>query len=304
MKYSPPTLILFIILPGILPQLAIAQDTPWDLEFSAGIEIDDNVTVDELDRDSAEGDSALTLSGKVGYELALAENSDLDFNYSFSQTNYDEFDEFDLRTQIFSVKSNTKVGKNRFGGTLRAVEADLDSDGFLSLQQASVFGSRLLNRDWLVRAEYTYSDKEFDDFAERDSDKHALGIDVYRFMNGVKEYWIFGYKAEDEDAEADPFDRTIHSLKLRYNRRVIMFGRESRLKLGARYQLRDYDSITPAIGAVRDDDRTRLSAELEIPLYDEFFVNFELEYSDNSSNLPSADYSQTLLGVQIGWRNQ
>ena len=79
-----------------------------------------------------------------------------------------------------------------------------------------------------------------------------------------------------------------------------MGEKDATLKLGWRGETRDYSTITPSIGEVRDDDRNRYQAELKIPLGEHFFIQFEYEYSDYSSNLESADYSQNLAALQLG----
>ena len=277
---------------------------PFRVRASVGWEYDSNVSVDEVDVDSTAGDSSIALAANLSYKNALTKDTSGSISYGFSQNDYSDFSAFDLRTQTLSGNLTHDFGKFKGGATLRHITADLDSEDFLTLDQVSLFANRFVNKTVYLHGEYTYTDKELDSFSGRDATKNAISTDVYFFLDGAKRFWVLGYKYEDEDANEAQFDRTIHSFKVRYNRRFSALGREMKAKFKGRYQLRDYDSITPSIGEIRDEDRLRLGVELEIPLKNRFFMVLEYEYADFSSNLLSADYTQSVVGVKVGWRNQ
>jgi hypothetical protein len=151
-----------------------------------------------------------------------------------------------------------------------------------------------------VRADYTFTDKNFHNRVDRDAEVHAGGADVYYFLNGVRTYFVVGYKYEDEDAVADQFDFKAHNIKVRFAQRFPLGSRDAKFKIGWRYENRDYSAVTPSIGAIRDDERNRFQAELETPFTDRIFGQLEYEYSDFSSNLPSANYKQHLASARLG----
>lgn len=305
MKHTLRIISTALLLTGCLHNQVLAADDSannFSAKFQVGIENDSNVSVEELDRDAREGDSLLSLGLNLDYENKINKDSKFSLGYSYSSDSYDEFDQFDLATQFLSANYSHKLEKYTLGGSARYIVSDLDSEKFLTLGQASFNLSRLLNKTQFFRAEYTYTDKELDSFAGRNSTKHGLAADMYFFLDGSKRYWIVGYKYEDEDADSDELDRSIHSLKARYTQKFRLFNREARGRLKARYQVRDYDAITPSIGEIRDDDRLRLGAELEVNLTDNWFVLVEYEFSDYQSNLPSSDYDQSIIALKIGWQ--
>ena len=278
------------------------DENTFSAKVQVGVENDSNVAVEELDRDSREGDSLLSLSLNLDYENKLNKDSKFSLGYSYSSDSYDEFDEFDLATNFLSANYSQKLDQYTLGGSVRYIMSDLDSEKFLTLGQGSINVSRLLNKTQFVRAEYTFTDKELDSFSGRDSSKHGLAADMYFFLDGSKKYWVVGYKYEDEDADSDELDRAIHSLKARYTQKFPFYGKEAQARVRARYQMRNYDSVTPSIGEVRDDDRLRLGAELEVNLTENWFALLEYEYSDYQSNLPSSDYDQSIIALKIGWQ--
>ena len=118
----------------------------------------------------------------------------------------------------------------------------------------------------------------------------------------MRTYFVSGYKYESENAVDPQFDFKGHNIKARFSQRISMGDRDAELKVGWRYEDRNYASITPSIGAIRDDTRHRFQAELEIPITDRIYGLIEYEYADYSSNLPSADYTQNLVGARLGIR--
>lgn len=276
------------------------KDSPFSAEFSVGLEYDSNINVDEIDNNTGSNDKAAAINADLEYDLDLSSDTVLSLGYNFSQTLHDDFTNFDLQTHFVSADLSHDFGDVEPGIAYRFIHSRLGGDGFLTMHQISPYVSAFLSEKLFARADYTYSDKNFLGRIDRDAENHAGGVDFYYFVDGVKTYLVAGYKYANENAVDPQFDYDAHQFKLRFSQRFPVGSRDAELKLGWRYEARNYDNITPAIGVVRDDDRHRLQAELEVPITDVFFARAEYEYGDYSSNLPTADYSQHLLGVHLG----
>ena len=87
---------------------------------------------------------------------------------------------------------------------------------------------------------------------------------------------------------------------MKVKKRVAFAGVESALSAGWRYENRNYDHITPALAAVRDDERNLLDAEWEFPIKDKFFVAVHMNYNMLKSNLASVNYNETIYGIRLG----
>ncbi|GAB4149004.1 MAG: hypothetical protein Tsb0016_20180 [Sphingomonadales bacterium] len=285
------------------PTRAQSQEkSPFSFDVSVGAEYDSNITVDELDQETGEDDIAAIIEAEAEYKKGLSENTDIAVSYSFSQSLHDEFTDFDLQSHFASIDLVHDFGSFDLGGAYRFVYASLGGDGFLTFQQLSPYVSSFLSEKLFVRAEYSYTDKAFKNRIDRDSDVHAFGADLYYFINGVRTYLVFGYKFETEDAVASQFDFDGHNFKVRLSQRFKVAGRDAQLKLSWRYEARNYSGITPSIGVERDDDRHRLQADLELPISDRFYTAIEYTYTNFSSNLAAADYTQNLLTARLGYR--
>jgi hypothetical protein len=278
-------------------------DSPLSFEVSAGAEYDSNVSVAAIDANTGADDFAAVLDAKIGFETELGDNTEFNLGYNFSQSLHDQFSNFDIQTHFASADISHDFGAFDAGAAYRFAYSRLGGAGFLTLQQFSPYVSTFLAKKLFVRGAYTYSDKDFENRVDRDSTVHAGGADIYFFADGVRRFFVVGYKYEDEDAFDPQFDFQANHFKARFTQRFPVGSRDAKFKLGWRYEMRDYSSLTSTpLGVMRDDDRHRFQAEVEIPITDIVFGNIEYEYSDYSSNLASADYSQNLVSARLGAR--
>ena len=278
------------------------RESKFSADISAGIEFDGNISVNEIDSNTSEDDFAAILDVDLGYDVAIGEKTDLDFGYRFSQSLHDEFEDFDVQAHFASINLSHDFDALKAGVAYRYVDTLLDKEGLLELQQVSPYVSKFFGKRFFVRADFTYTDKEFDDGSLRSATVDALGVSVYWLINGLQTYIVIGYKYEDENTDGPQFEYQTNSFRLRFAQRFALGRRDARFRLGWRYEDRDYDAITPQIGEFRDDQRHRFQAELEIPIAKRAYASIEYGYSDFSSNLPSADYDQNVASVKLGMR--
>lgn len=274
----------------------------WKFELGAGGEYDSNVTVDEVDLSSGLGDQAVVLDLGVGVKQPFGSTSTFSLNYDLSQSSYREFSRVDRQTQILGADLGREIGRNNAGLSAYYVDSRLDGEGFLEFLRLSPSLSGFLARRWFARVAYVYSERRIADRPQRDADTHSGEFDLYYFHRGLRSYFNLGYRYRDEDAVAPELDFASHFLKLRYIRRIDFLERRLKAELALRYEQRDYRSPEPTIGEARDDGRLRIKADLEIPLLEHFAWQFYASYGDYASNLPRADFTQTIVGTRLQLR--
>jgi hypothetical protein len=308
-RYRTGALVAATCLTAVCGPAALAaedkkQGSPaeYSAEIGVGAEYDSNVSVEEVDATSGEGDYALTLDLGLEAKKGFTEKLDAALSYDFSQSFYDEFSEVDRQTHIFGADVAYSAAMVDTGLSTYYIHSRLDGDKFLELVRVSPSLSGFLARKWYARGAYVYSNKSIEERPDRDADTHAGEFDVYFFRRGLRSYFNVGYRYRHEDAEADRYDYTSNSVKIRYIHRWELFSRLSKLELSWRYEDRDYDGITPSIGEERNDERHRWRADLEVPLVGEAAVQLYYGYSDYESNFPSADYTQYLVGTRFLYR--
>ena len=276
---------------------------PFSTEISTGVEYDSNVSVIDIDTATFDDDFSFLFDFGLGVDLNLAENTELKAEYDFSQEIQFDFSAFDTQTHRLGADLSHDFGPVEAGFNYQYVYARLGGNGFFSLHRAAPYvAAYVADNKAYIRASYIYSDKNFIGRIDRDAEVHAGSADLYYFLNGLSTYMIAGYRYKTEDANSPEFDYDSHTLKLRLIQRVALTERDSKLRIAWSYEDRDYDSVTPSINEVRNDQRHKFSASLEVPISKIFFTELEFRYDDFSSNLPAADFSQNVIRLSIGGR--
>lgn len=275
----------------------------WSVKLGVGAEYDTNVTVDEVDLSSGQSDHATIVDFGVGMKQALGERTTFALNYDLSQSNYDEFSQVDRLTQIIGADINAVVGDATAGFSAYFIDSQLDGDGFLEYLRLSPSVSGFLSRRWFARAAYVHSKRRIDQREERNADTNTGEVDLYYFHRGLRSYANIGFRYRREDAIASELDFEANALKLRYIRRLDVFGKRLKSEVAVRYEVRDYLSAEPTIEEARNDDRLRVKVDLELPINERLSWQIYYSYGDYESNLPRADFTQTIVGtkLQIRW---
>lgn len=274
----------------------------WSAKIGAGREYDSNVSVSEVDASSGESDYAWTLDLGVGVTQSLGQKTDLALNYDFSQSQYDDFSFVDRQTHILGANLSTDLTKTKAGLSAYYINSRLDGDPFLEYLRLSPSLSGFLSKRWFARGAYVYAERTINRRSDRDADTHSLEGDLYYFHRGLRSYFNIGYRYRDENTILDALDFTSHGIKLRYIRRFNLLGTQAKGEISWRYEERRYLSPDPAIEEERADDRGRLKLDLEVPLGQRATVEWYYSFGDFASNLPRADFDQTIVGTRVEFK--
>jgi hypothetical protein len=277
--------------------------TEWSGGLGFGGEYDTNVSVDEVDLSSGESDYARILEFDIGVNHKFNAASKASLSYSMNQSVYSEFSRVDRLTQILGGDLSTDLGSANAGLSAYYIDSQLDNEPFLKYVRLSPSLSGFFSQRWFARGAYVYSEREIDGRAQRNATSEAAEIDLYYFHRGLRSYLNVGYRYRDEDAVAPELDFNGHALKVRYIRRFDLFGRKAKSEFAMRYEARDYRSPEPTINEPRQDDRVRWKFDFELPLGRGFTWQSYYSYGDYESNLPRADFTQTIVGtrLQLAW---
>lgn len=286
---------------ALAPALQAADEKHiWNGHLGVGARYDSNIAVIELDQSTNESDQALEFEGSVGYRYQATRDSQLRASLHASETQYDDFEQFDLRTLRASVGGHTSFEQLEVGIDVHEIAAYLQDERFLSMTQAAPYIAHLFDDRFYVRATYTYTDKTFADNPARDAQADALAADAYLFMNQARTYAAIGFKVRDESADEARFDFDSQGANARFSHKLPVLKRDLKLLAQASYEHRDYSNLDPTIGAQRQDERLQFKLSATLPLTDLFEVSAILEHNDNRSNLDPADFHENIAALQIG----
>ena len=287
---------------GYSVSYASEKSTTYELDISAGFLYDSNVSLDEIDLTSRRGDQATIIRAGVSVDHQFSDKIDGSVGYSISDKSYDEFSEFDLRTGLLSASIDGKVAdKTKLGLQLNHADSQLNGDDYLQLTKVSPNLSWFLSKSQYLRISIDYTDKSFDGRPTRDAEDVGLGVDWYYFLNSTKNYFVFGYDFNQEDAIDNAFDFSGNTFKFSWINKPEFIGLNSKFRLGFRYEIRDYDDPISGDGVTsRSDDRLRLFSKFEITPVKNVVVELEYEYSDFESTEDVFTYDQDILLLKVG----
>ncbi len=273
--------------------------TSFEAEAEAGLEYDSTLSVEELDRTVDQSDTARLLRGKLNAQWEATENLTLKGGYSDLGRNYRDNSEFDLAIHQGFGDLSYDFDLATLGASHYLAHAELDDRDFLTLNQTSVYASRLFDQRLFVRVAANVRDKAFEGRPQRDADNVGVEGDVYLFFNGAKSFVSLGLSADGEDAKDPQFDYDGMGLKAKAQNTFTILGKDSKVALSHRYVDRDYDHVTPEIGALRDDRRHTTRLEWEVAMMPHLDIVSAVEYGHYDSNLDSVNYSESLASIAL-----
>ena len=273
--------------------------TEFGLELAAGYAWDDNVGLDELERATGESDEVTSLEIQGSAEFSFDDRASVRISAGLVDDSYRQFSQVDRRTESLGINLETMLGKATVGINWFDVSADLDDEAFLTYERLSPYVAGFLSKQWFIRGEYVYGEKTIARRPGREADSHSVSIDSYYFIQGLKRYAVLGYTFRVDNARANRYDYDSHALKLRYVHRESLANLPLELELEGKFEDRQYKSPDPFIQTEREDTRLRFSAEIRLLITEYASVSVHLKNSDYDSNLPTASYSDLVVGTEL-----
>ena len=255
--------------------------------------------LDELERATGESDEVTSLEIQGSAEFSFDDRASVRISAGLVDDSYRKFSQVDRRTESLGINLETLWGKATVGINWFDVSADLDDEAFLTYERLSPYVAGFLSKQWFVRGEYVYGEKTIARRPGREADSHSVSIDSYYFIQGLKRYAVLGYTFRVDNARANRYDYDSHALKLRYVHRESLANLPLELELEGKFEDRRYKSPDPFIQTEREDTRLRLSAELRLLITEYASVSVHVKNSDYDSNLPTASYSDLVVGTEL-----
>lgn len=278
------------------------EELPLSLYVEVGGEYDNNITIDDTDNNSAQGDAKLRFRARVGLDVYDQNDTSLTARYSFFQSLHEDLTDFDLQIHGFSVRGKTKVGRANLGTTYRYDNISLAGSKFQDVHTVRPDIGLLIARKTYLTAFYEFRTQSFNDplLQERNADRHSLSSKVY-FLLGNGRNITAGYTVSRHNAQNDAFTFWGHTADTSLKLPLDSSDRPNVFRLRYRYRQRDFSAVTPSINAVRQDKRHTMRAILEMPLSESLEARAEYRYVHADSNLPIVDFESHTVRASIGW---
>ena len=269
------------------------------LDLAASYSWDDNVGLDELERATGESYEVTTLEAHGSALISLFDHTTLRVSAGIVDDAYATFSLVDRRTESWGLNLESQLGDTTLGVNWFDVSADLNKEQFLTYSRISPYAARFISKQWFLRGEYVYGEKEIERRPGRGADSHSVSLDSYYFIRGLKRYALLGYTYRVDDANANRYDYESHAIKVRYVHRANLGSLPVEVELETKIEERQYKAPDPAIGAEREDTRVRFSGEVRLELTEYVSVALHLKNSDYDSNLETASYNDLVVGTEF-----
>lgn len=275
--------------------LAAKKKDPFTGEVKIGVKYDSHLSVEDLDLELDQGDTAMVLGAKLQFRPVQEDRFDLKLGYAFNGSFYSDFDQFDLQTHRFNADASTKVGGARLGLDYSYNQIRLDNDGLLDMSMISPYASGFVADRLFLRVQYNRIEKDFDRLVTRDATGDQFGATLFSFFANPRGFFSVSARFDQEDAIDPALDYEGYQLGANLQLPFDFRGRDGKVNFGYSFRTRDYDNITPLIGARREEDRNVFNVTSELPITERMAVELEYRYVDRSSNFPAADYDEQIL---------
>jgi tetratricopeptide (TPR) repeat protein len=280
----------------------------WWIKGSAGIEYDDNLTVEERDIASGVDDWAAVFEFEGGYRFVDRKPFEAEVTYEFYQSFYEVFQDLEEDTSqlnnhshTLGLSGNMDVDNWDFGLDYDYNYMLLGDDSFLQTHSISPSVGYLPLPILYVNLSYIFQIKDFlEEIDEpRDGVNHSVGFDTFLFFMKHKGYVQLGYRLESEDTTGDEFDYTGHIATCAVK---IPLPYKSKVRFMYQYHFKDYLHITPSIGEEREDNRHTFNVVVTKEIFDYFELKVDYEHIRSDSNLPSVDYHENVVYMGVSFR--
>ena len=226
-----------------------------------------------------------------------SDNQELELTYDFYQSLYNDLDDFNLQIHTLSALSSWDFDTFDTGLNYSYTYTTLGGDRLFGFHTLTPYVGFSSTENWYHRASYGYVNKDFFSNPDRDGSQHSVALDNYYFFMDHKAYAILGLRYEDENTSGPEFDYEGSQVNIGVSVPVNIGEWNPQFKANYKHYWRDYDNITASIGEKRDDEQDAVTLELSHPITKTVSMKLNYEWTDTSSNLPSADYDENVFSV-------
>lgn len=290
-------------LAGAFGSASDAQTGDGDLSFSLGLTVSnsDNIAFLSGAGVSSDDDSSITLRGSANGKWQIGDNGRLSLDYAFSGTRYSAIGSRDNNLHLGTATYTHRVGVSVLGGSYAIGRYQLDGEDFLEIDVASLFFGTPGPWGWVLVGRYTATEKTFDAaLSERDASADSVGISASRRFGDTR--IRLELSQAGEDASSDFLDNNSTTVSINLSQPLRLIDQPLRLSLTAGISERSYDRLDPYYGVTREDTRRRYQAALSREFDSGLSITGSASHLDSSSNLPSANYDQTIISFSINQR--
>ncbi|MDO9265181.1 MAG: tetratricopeptide repeat protein [Desulfosalsimonadaceae bacterium] len=275
------------------------REKPLRLYARAGYLYDDNVQLAPLDSDTftGEGDQAAVLYFSGQYAHPVGDQLDVGVGYSHYQTEYRDFDAYNLTGGIGEIFTRYHLSQVTLGLSYVPAYYWVDADSYLMQHQLRPeVRWRLTEADEAVLS-YGYSRNNYFTDQRRDGHANEINLNLFHEVKPLDGFLYCGGGYEDNTASHpdEYFTETT-------GRVGISSGIFQKVRAGVSGEIngKNYDNRDSVYHVTREDSRYAISALVSWnPFVDWLGIAAEYTYSRNNSNIADYDYKRNTTAMYV-----
>ncbi|GAA6204656.1 MULTISPECIES: hypothetical protein [Thalassotalea] len=295
-----------------LPVFGQADTLEHEIIISSGVKHDSKLTVAEVDDVSTNADSALTFEGAVKLTWQATENFTVKGGVSHQQTRYQQYHEYDLILNRLNTDISYKFADYTIGANHYYIDAKLDKRDFLSLNQSSIYGSKLYNNKYLIRVSGELQNKKLTNQPTRNAQNIASSISSFIFFNQFNSFLSFTGNISNEKAKDNQFSYQGLRFQALASHKFTAYDFNQQLQLALRYDKKHYsssESLTQNPTLEQPQDYTTNNTRKDnsqvanfswlINLNNIWSLDSEFELGKYQSNNAALNYHESVTSVKL-----
>ncbi len=273
------------------------------LTLGVGAQYDSNVVIDDADSSRRNGDGGLLTTGTLSFAPVQTRKTNVRVAYSFDGVTNFKLTDVNLAIHGGSLALSRRMGKVTFGLDYQLNHIVLGSRPYLDVHLVSPSLALFVKPRLYVRGAYSYQSKNFTSANRLDARTSLVSLDAYRFFAKRKGYIALGVRGDDERASGPEFTYRAIQGSARVQIPLRIFGTDAKARASVTYSDRSYTNETRSIGARRSEQRSTISAGIDLPLGKRMTLRPLYRFVDRRSNIPvfnyRAHFASTMLVVKF-----
>ncbi len=286
--------------------LSPVQSKPASSDFTltlkAGVAQDSDVAISQINTSSGQRDGLATLGLSTGYKIATGSSSSITLGYDFSQTLHQTLTADDIQLHSVSVSGALKLGHSDLGLSYSFNHVLLGGHPFLNLQFVSPSILIPVNSKTYLRPSLVYLDERFPVLSAHNARHIQPSLQAFYFFDNARAFVLLEANYQREKTDGAEFAYNGYALDASVTVPFRLRGIRGKAKGGYEWLVRDYDTITPSIGAIRFDRAATYRLGAEFPLIKRLSLNLEAKHIGRRSNVAFANLSEDLGSAELVYR--
>lgn len=283
---------------GVAP-LSATESLSFSGEVFGGYGYDDNVSVNELETSTREGDTAWHYGAAGKATFTPAKQWTFTTGAKHQATRYQQQEAFDLAITTLSATGSYQADWAKVGAHHYYADAQLGDAGFMTYRQSGLsLGNGFAKGSGYWRTSLDHITKTFDTLSDRDATAQAFRTDAFWFFDAAQ-FIQLGVVLHDENAQAEQFSYQSPTLSVAYQHPVSVFSKQAKIDVSYSYSHRAYTSTE--LQPKREDHRRKTALTFTLPLASALDVSLAAEHGNYQSTTVSADYQETKTELEVRW---